>query len=83
MSNPTLVELRLFWGCLGVVLWLSCGFDNILTDSLKMRGKTGHTTHLEITRPSKKRRSCVDTNLANLEARSQKREWESHGREEK
>jgi hypothetical protein len=22
--------VRLFWGCLGVVLWLSCGFDNKL-----------------------------------------------------
>ena len=26
--------VRLFWGCLGVVLWLSCGFDNILLEKV-------------------------------------------------
>ena len=34
MQNNNRVKLslncvRLFWGCLGFVLWLSCGFDNI------------------------------------------------------
>ena len=27
-ANPTFVELCFFWGWIGVVLWLSCGFDN-------------------------------------------------------
>ena len=27
MSKSTFVVLGLSWGCLGVVLWLSCGFD--------------------------------------------------------
>ena len=34
--NLSCVELscvRLFWGCLGVVLWLSCGFDNFSNSS--------------------------------------------------
>ena len=30
--------VRLFWGSLGVVLWLSCGFDNLCTE----KARRGH-----------------------------------------
>ena len=29
--------VRLAWGWLGVVLWLSCGFDNFLANNVSVR----------------------------------------------
>ena len=44
VSNPTFVEL--FWGCVVVVLWLSCGFDNFFSFQMATVWTMDLTNHI-------------------------------------